>query len=125
MKLTKRDVYLGRGLGMWAWLLHRVTALLLVFYLILHILVISSSLGGSGLFDPLLRLLQTPLFVLLEMGLTAAVLIHGLNGIRIVLFDLGLGVRRQKEIFAVLMALAAALWVWAVLVAYPNLFRVL
>lgn len=125
MKLTKRDVYLGRGLGMWAWLLHRVTGLLLVFYLILHILVISSSLGGSNLFDPLLRLLQTPLFVLLEMGLTAAVLVHGLNGIRIVLFDLGLGVRRQKEIFAVLMALAAALWAWAVLVAYPNLFRVL
>ncbi|MBI4758868.1 MAG: succinate dehydrogenase, cytochrome b556 subunit [Chloroflexi bacterium] len=125
MKLTKRDVYLGRGLGMWAWLLHRVTGLLLVFYLILHILVISSSLGGSGLFDPLLRLLQAPLFVLLEMGLAAAVLIHGLNGIRIVLFDLGLGVRRQKEVFAVLMALAAALWVWAVLVAYPNLFRVL
>ncbi len=35
------------GLGMWAFLLHRLTGLALVVYLFLHIWVISSSLRTS------------------------------------------------------------------------------
>ena len=34
MPLNKRDVYLGRGLGAWAFWLHRLTGLALAFYLL-------------------------------------------------------------------------------------------
>ena len=51
MPLTKRDVYLGRGLGAWAFWLHRLTGLAIAFYLLMHIVVISTVLSGKGSFD--------------------------------------------------------------------------
>jgi len=122
MPLTKRDVYLGRGLGTWAFWLHRLTGLLLVFYLLLHILVISTAVVGSTDFNAAMKFLKAPLFVMLEMGLVATVCVHGFNGVRIVLFDLGYGVKKQKEIFAALMAVAAIPVVVAVVIAWPHIF---
>jgi succinate dehydrogenase / fumarate reductase cytochrome b subunit len=122
MPLTKRDVYLGRGLGAWAFWLHRLSGLLLVFYLLLHIIVISTAVSGKGDFNAAMGFLKAPLFVALEMGLVAAVLIHGFNGVRIVLFDLGIGLKKQKEIFVALMALAVVPFLAAVIVAWPHIF---
>lgn len=92
---------------MWAWLLQRITGLALVFYLFLHIWVISfSAVGKDGLsFDLVLTALQTPFFIVLDLALLAAVLFHALNGIRILLFDLGIGVRSQKVLFGLFMAI--------------------
>ena len=39
--------------------------------------------------------------------LVAAVLYHALNGVRIVLMDLGIGIRQHKTVFWVCMAVAA------------------
>jgi succinate dehydrogenase / fumarate reductase cytochrome b subunit len=122
MPLSKRDVYLGRGLGAWAFWLHRLSGLLLVFYLLLHILVISTAVSGKADFNAAMGFLKAPIFVALEMGLVAAVLVHGFNGVRIVLFDLGIGVKKQKEIFVALMAIAVAPFVAAVIVAWPHIF---
>lgn len=121
MPLTRRDVYLGRGLGVWAFWLHRITGVLIIFYLLLHILVISTVLGSRANFDVTMRLLKSPIFVVLEMGLIAAILIHGLNGIRIILFDLGYGVKRQKQIFWVLMAIGVVPFLAAVAIAWPHI----
>ena len=51
MQLNKHSVYLGRGLGMWAFWLHRLSGLAIAFYLLMHILVISTVVGGTGNFD--------------------------------------------------------------------------
>ncbi len=103
-----REIYPGRGLGVWAFWLHRLTGLLITFYLLLHILVISTAVAGTGSFDAAMTTLKAPLFVLLEMGLIATILIHGLNGVRIVLFDLGYGIKKQKEVFIGLMIVAVS-----------------
>ncbi len=107
--------------GTWAWILHRITGLALVGYLLLHICVISSALYGSGSFDVVLGVLQTPFFLVLDLGLLAAVLYHGLNGVRILLFDIGVGVRRQKEIFAATIVLSAAGVLWGFLRVLPEI----
>lgn len=109
--------------GTWAWLLHRISGLGLVFYLFLHIWVISSSTQGEAAFDRLLAALQTPLFVVLDLGLLAAVLFHGLNGIRIILFDVGVGVRPQKALFWGVMAFAVLVFLVASYVSLPLIFR--
>ncbi len=116
-----REVYLGRGLGVWAFWLHRLTGLLIAFYLLLHILVISTVVAGAGSFNAAMSTLKAPIFVLLEMGLIATILIHGLNGLRIVLFDFGIGVKQQKAIFIVLMAIAIVPFVIAFAVALPHI----
>jgi succinate dehydrogenase / fumarate reductase cytochrome b subunit len=97
---------------MWAWALHRLSGLALALYLIVHILVISSSAVGEGglNFDRLLAQLQQPFWIAVDLLLWAAVLFHMLNGIRILLFDAGLGVRSHKAVFWGFMAVGVIAW---------------
>ena len=121
MPLMNREIYLGRGLGVWAFWLHRITGLLIAFYLLLHILVISTVLASTGSFDAAMVTLKAPIFVLLEMGLIGSILLHGLNGVRIVLFDLGYGIKKQKEVFLVLMVIGVVPLAIAFFVAWPHI----
>ena len=122
MPLNRRDVYLGRGLGTWAFWLHRLSGLLIAFYLLMHIAVISTAISGKGSFDAAMGFLKSPFFLLLELALVATICVHGFNGIRIVLFDFGVGVKKQKEIFVALMAVAVLPFLAAVVVAWPHIF---
>lgn len=99
--------------GMWAWLLHRITGICLVFcmllYMGLHTVLI---LGGSAAFDYTLKLLMgNPVFLVLDYLLAGAVLYHVLNGIRLILFDFGIGYGRQKMIFWALMGIGVVIYI--------------
>lgn len=120
-KILGHGKYPGRGLGVWAFWLHRLSGLLIIFYLLTHILVISSITGGQANFDAAMKFLKSPIFVLLEMGLIGCITLHGLNGIRIVLFDLGYGIKQQKTIFIIMMIIAAVLTGIAFIVALPHI----
>jgi len=50
-------------------------------------------------FDDALKLFSTPLFKLGEIGLLATVILHALNGIRLTLVDMGVGLSRQRQMF--------------------------
>ncbi len=106
--------------GMWAWLLHRITGLAIVFYLFMHIIVISTVIWGR--FDATMAFLKSPVFVAGELLLIAAGLFHGLNGIRIILFDLGLGIKSQKGMFAGVLVLSVIGFGWAAKVFWPLIF---
>jgi succinate dehydrogenase / fumarate reductase cytochrome b subunit len=93
---------LWKATGMWAWLLFRISGLILVFYLGAHIIVIST--GHFDKLDSLMRSFDNPLMVLLDLALVVAVLYHALNGVRIILMDLGIGIRRHKIMFWSAMA---------------------
>ena len=101
--------------GMWAWLLHRVTGLVLAVYLLIHVYMMSMSiLKGRTLFDDLLTALYTSkLFPIFDLMLFTAVLFHGINGIRLILFDIGIGIRRQKELFWGVIVISAVPFLWA------------
>jgi succinate dehydrogenase / fumarate reductase, cytochrome b subunit len=102
---------LWKGIGMWAWVLFRISGLVLVAYLFVHIWVISQGrVGDDG--EALNKLFQTfdkPFLVFLDFMLVSAVLYHALNGVRIVLMDLGVGITRHKAVFWVCMVVAAAI----------------
>jgi succinate dehydrogenase / fumarate reductase cytochrome b subunit len=96
-----------KGLGMWAWILFRVAGVVLALYLFAHIGVISSArLGGEHTMNSIFKIFDKTLFVLLDLVLVAAVLFHGLNGMRIVLMDLGVGIKRHKTMFWACMGVA-------------------
>jgi len=108
---------------MWAYALHRVTGLVLVFYLLMHIMVISSAMvAGKSAFDALLGVLQTPFWVVMDLGLVAVVLFHALNGVRLLLFDLGVGVRSQKLLFWVVLVVSFLGFLASVVVSLPLIF---
>ena len=104
--------------GMWAWILHRITGLGLVFYILLHTILMGVSLlsGKEGFDATLSVLMSNPVFELLDIMLLGAVLYHGFNGIRILLFDVGIGIsiNSQKIIFRIFMGIAAVLWFWSI-----------
>ena len=109
-------------IGMWAWILHRLTGLGLALYIFTHIVLMSIALlRGQQTFDAMLSYLMShPVFQMLEALVVGAALYHGFNGIRILLFDLGvgIGVRSQKILFWSLMAVAAILWVLSIAVMF-------
>ena len=110
--------------GMWAWILHRITGLGLVFYILLHTILMGASLlSGKEDFDATLSVLMgNPVFEVLDIMLLGAVLYHGFNGIRILLFDMGIGVsvNSQKNIFRIFMGAAAILWFWSIAMKFQG-----
>jgi len=98
---------LWKGIGMWAWMLFRISGLVLVLYLFVHVWVISQGRVGAESLDGLFEWFDRPLLVFLDLMLVAAVLYHALNGVRIILMDLGIGIRQHKAIFWVCMLVAA------------------
>jgi succinate dehydrogenase / fumarate reductase cytochrome b subunit len=93
--------------GTWAFILNRITALGLTLYLIIHLVILSKLTQGAEGYDSFLVFAKSPIVKLGELLVIAAGLIHGLNGIRIILTSFGIGVTIQRQIFWLLMALAA------------------
>jgi succinate dehydrogenase / fumarate reductase cytochrome b subunit len=113
-------------LGTLAWILHRLSGLALIFYLVLHIWVIHHLIRGEEAFDGIMEFFGTPLFKFLEIGLAGVILLHLWNGLRITLIDMGVLVERQKILFGVAVVLWLVSWfaVAAVMVirfgGFPN-----
>lgn len=95
----------GRHMGIWAFVLNRLTALALTSYLIVHLLVLTKLTQGSNAYDAFVSFAQLPLVKVGEILLIAAVLLHGLNGLRLIFLAFGFGVRQQKWLFAFVMVL--------------------
>jgi succinate dehydrogenase cytochrome b subunit len=104
---------LWKATGMWAWLLFRISGVILVFYLGAHIIV--TSMGRFDKFDGLMEFFDKPVMVILDLALVVAILYHALNGVRIILMDFGIGIHRHKIMFWTAMAIVVicfAVFAW-------------
>lgn len=97
---------IGRQTGGWAFILNRVTALGLTFYLYLHLIVLGQLAKGPQGYDNFLKLVRNPIAISGELLVVAGGILHGFNGVRIVLTTFGVSVTRQKQLFYALMAIA-------------------
>jgi succinate dehydrogenase / fumarate reductase cytochrome b subunit len=84
--ITETLRYRGK-LGQWSWVLHRVSGLGVVLFLILHVIDTSWAAFYPNQYAKAIGEYQSPIFTLGEFGLVAAVVYHALNGLRIVIFD--------------------------------------
>ncbi|MCX0245625.1 succinate dehydrogenase, cytochrome b556 subunit [Streptomyces drozdowiczii] len=104
---------------MWSWVAHRVTGVLIFFFLFVHVLDTALVRVSPEAYDDVVSTYKTPIVALLEYGLVAAILFHALNGLRIVAVDFwAKGPRVQKQM------LWAVLGIWIVLMLgalYPVL----
>ena len=109
--------------GMWAWLLHKFTGWVLIGYLFGHISVLSTALSGPEAFTNTIQGLESLAVVrVLEVGLLAVAVFHILNGIRLLLIDLGLGLESQDKAFYVSLILTAIIVVASVPVFVKGAF---
>lgn len=103
--------------GMFAWMLHRLTGLALVSYLILHVWGLKSMTDPDA-YNYLITKYHGPLFKFGEFLLLGAVIYHALNGLRIVLIDFVGWSPNQKRLFWTLGAVALVLFVVG---GYPSI----
>ncbi len=93
------------GTGMWAWLLQRITGILLVFYLFIHIA------WTHGIQTPFNSIMFTD-FKTAVLILLLLVLPHALNGFRVFAIDLGISEKSQKVLFWALVLIGVLAIIW-------------
>jgi succinate dehydrogenase / fumarate reductase cytochrome b subunit len=121
-KTYTSEVGLNPNVGNWSWLLHRISGLILVLYILMHFLVLSSSAGGVSTFNSWLACVQTTLTHILEIGLAAVVAFHLLNGLRITVADFFYLTKPHKALFWIAMVIFAIFMVITLVVFLGRAF---
>ena len=104
-------LYRGRE-GMWSWVLHRITGTAIYFFLLVHILDTALVRVSPEAYNAVIGTYKTPIMGLGEIALVAAIGLHALNGLRIILIDFWrLGTKYQRVMLWIVIAL------WLVLLA--------
>jgi len=102
-------LYRGK-VGMWSWVLHRITGLAIFFFLLVHVLDTALVRFDAAAYDAVIGTYKTPIIGLAELGLVAAIVFHGLNGVRVILIDFWRkGVKYQNVMFWIVIVLAVIL----------------
>ncbi|MFI6344497.1 succinate dehydrogenase, cytochrome b556 subunit [Streptomyces sp. NPDC050560] len=116
--MQRGTLYRGEE-GMWSWVAHRVTGVLIFFFLFVHVLDTALVRVSPEDYDRVVSTYKTPVVAVLEYALVAAVLFHALNGLRVIAVDFwSRGARYQKQM------LWGALGIWLLLMlgaVYPVL----
>ena len=83
---------------MWSWVAHRITGVLIFFFLFAHVIDTAMVRISPDTYNRAVETYKNPVVGLMEVGLVAAVLYHALNGIRVVLVDFwSQGPRFQRQ----------------------------
>jgi succinate dehydrogenase / fumarate reductase cytochrome b subunit len=98
-----------RSTGFVSFLLRRITGVALVLYLLLHIWVIGGINSGADTFNSRMEFLGKPFFRALEIGLLAAVVYHGIDGIRLLMVHYLNVTEYRKSLFYAALAVSAIL----------------
>ena len=113
------SLYRGRE-GMWSWVAHRVTGVLIFFFLFAHVLDTALVRVSPASYDSVINTYKNPIVNLMEVGLVGAVLYHALNGLRVMLIDFWeKGTRYQSQMLYGVVAL------WVVLMVPAAFFSLL
>lgn len=107
-----------RNPSSWGFMLNRITGLGLLLYFILHLIVLSQLAQGAQAYDGFVALMKNPLFLVGELLVIAAGIMHGLNGVRIGLTSFGIAGRYQ---FILLVIVALGSGIGIVFFAYRML----
>jgi succinate dehydrogenase / fumarate reductase, cytochrome b subunit len=111
--LTGYLKYRGRE-GHYSFLLHRITGLGTLLFLIVHIVDMAAFYWQPEFFHDALELYRTPLFMVGEIALVFCVFFHGANGLRIAFVDMFTpnqwAIRAERKAVRWTFAITLILW---------------
>jgi succinate dehydrogenase / fumarate reductase cytochrome b subunit len=120
MAIRTQALQQGRG-GMWPWLGQRVTAVVVVVTILVHLVLTHYIALGELSYSNIADRLAGGAVLVNDIVLLWAVVYHGLNGVRMVALDWGLAGRTGRVVFDVILWIVGigaivygmwALWVW-------------
>jgi succinate dehydrogenase cytochrome b subunit len=95
---VKGWVYAGRyTFERYLYLGHRLSGLGLIAYMVLHIVETANRMRGEEAWAGLMALFASPPFKVIEYLLFAAAVFHALNGVRLLLTELGFFLGKPKD----------------------------
>ena len=104
-------LYRGRE-GMWSWVAHRVTGVLIFFFLFAHVMDTALVRVSPEAYNSVIGTYKNPIVGLGEAGLVAGVIFHAFNGVRIILVDFwSEGPRYQRQMLWAVVGLFVVLFV--------------
>ena len=104
-------LYRGRE-GMWSWVAHRVTGVLIFFFLFVHVLDTALVRVSPEAYNTVIESYKNPVMNVMEVGLVGAVLYHALNGLRVIAVDFWeRGPRLQRQLLWGIVALWVAVMI--------------
>jgi succinate dehydrogenase / fumarate reductase, cytochrome b subunit len=104
-KAPAGTLYRGRE-GMWSWVAHRVTGVLIFFFLFAHVLDTALVRVSPEAYNDVIGTYKNPIVGLAEAGLVAAIIFHAFNGVRVMLVDFwSQGPRYQRQMLWGVIAL--------------------
>lgn len=109
--------------GMWSWVLHRITGIAIYFFLLVHILDTAVVRVSPEVYNAVIGAYKHPIMGLGEIVLVGAVVLHALNGIRVILVDLfPAATRVQRQLFWGVIGLSLILIIGFSIRHIPNVF---
>jgi succinate dehydrogenase / fumarate reductase cytochrome b subunit len=107
--LPAGTLYRGK-VGMWSWVFHRISGVGIFFFLLVHILDTALVRVSPEAYNAVMASYKTPLIGTAELGLVAAILFHGLNGLRITAVDFwSKGIKFQEVLFWAIIVITVVL----------------
>lgn len=108
---------------MWTWVAHRITGVVLFFFLFAHVIDTAMVRVSPEAYNEAVEVYKNPVVGLMEVGLVGALLFHAFNGIRIILVDFwSQGPRYQKQLAYGVIGLWVVLMVPFVIRHLGNVF---
>jgi succinate dehydrogenase cytochrome b556 subunit len=101
----KAEAAIAHKGGMWAWLFQRITAVLIIICLAIHLILTHILNIGELDYSNVANRLAHASVIAVDLILLAAGIYHALNGLRMVLLDYWFGPRKRA------IALNVVLWV--------------
>ena len=103
-------LYRGK-VGMWSWVLHRMTGVAIFFFLLVRVLDTALVRLSPEAYNAVIGTYKTPIIGLAELGLVAAILYHALNGVRVILIDFWRkGVKYQNAMWWIVVVISLVLF---------------
>jgi len=116
--------YRGRE-GHIAFVLHRLTGLGTLLFLLLHILDTATVYFAPALYEHAINLYRSTPFMLGEIALVFSVIYHGVNGLRIAYFDKfkpeQWAIERERPSVMITLGAAIVLWLPAAVIMFRSL----
>jgi succinate dehydrogenase hydrophobic anchor subunit len=120
--MAEHTIATSRVGGTWPWFLQRLTAVLLLVFITLHLFIAHFwHVGEEISVDSVSERLRDVAYIVVDLGMLVSVIFHALNGLRTVLFDFDMFVKRKKMLDIGLLVLGIATTVWGIVILLPFL----
>ena len=115
-------LYRGRE-GMWSWVAHRVTGVLIFFFLLVHVLDTALIRVSPDAYNAVIGTYKNPIMGIGEVALVGAIVYHAFNGLRIIAVALWpWATRHQRQLWWGVLAVWAVTLVGFAARHLPNVF---